>query len=356
MSAMTKFCSLVRGKVVPNPHFWVIIAIIVTITVMYYGWKDWFPWFWHWFVIEHRYNAIGSLYFVPFLYASIIFWWRGSLIVWLSCWVALVPCLLYYKWGLDDRLINIGMSLIPLAAVLAVASQLEWRQKQREMLTEREKERQTYISEILKAQENERQRMAQELHDGATQDLLVIANRAQDIVSSEHGEKLKRREQAEWIRDAILEVVAEVRGLSVDLRPSIMDNVGLIPALRWLAERLEQESGIRTRVLVNSGVRKLNAEAEVCIFRIVQEILSNIRRHSKAKEAQITLSFAPESLSIVVEDNGVGFSPPKALGDLTALGRLGLAGIDQRAKLLSGSCHIQSQPGEGTSVSVELWC
>jgi len=266
----------------------------------------------------------------------------------------MLPNLMYYRPGLDDLFPNIAMTSVPFALVVIIVSQLEWRRKQRGMLVERERERQTYITEIFKAQENERQRIAQELHDGATQDLLVIANRAQDMVSSEHGEKLKGREQAEWIRDATLQVMAEVQGLSVDLRPSIIENLGLIPAIRWLAERLEQGSRIKTRVLVNGDERKLNVDAEACVFRIVQESLNNIRRHSRAREARIKLSFAPESLSIIVEDNGIGFSPPKRLSDLAGLGRLGLAGIDQRAKLLNGSCHIRSQVGKGTSVSVKL--
>jgi len=279
------------------------------------------------------------------------------MVVWALSEAAIIPLVLYYHpSGAGHLMLNIGITSIPLAVVVAVASQLEWRRRQREMLAEREGERQTYISEILKAQENERQHIAQELHDGATQDLLVIANRAQDMVSSKHGEKSKGRERAEWIRDAVLQVAAEIRGLSVDLRPSIIDDIGLTPAIRWLAERLEQGSRIRTRVQVNGSVRKLSADAEVCVFRIVQEALNNVRRHSRAKEARVRLSFVPESLSIVVEDNGVGFSPPKKLRNLTALGRLGLAGIDQRAKLLNGACSIRSQLGKGTSVSVKLKC
>ncbi|HUV56691.1 MAG TPA: sensor histidine kinase [Dehalococcoidales bacterium] len=356
MSAITELYSYFRDKIIRSPHFWIIFVITVTITLIYYRWQDWFPWFWHWIIVEFAHDFIGSLYTIPILYTAIVFWWRGPIIVWTLSEAAILPCILYYRVEAYGGLRNIAMSLIPLAIIVGVASQLEWRRRQREMLAEREKERQTYISETLKAQEGERQRIALELHDGATQDLLAIANRAQGMVSSEHSEKLKRREQAEWIRDAILRVVAEVRGLSIDLRPSIIDNVGLIPAIRWLAECLEEGSGIKTRVLVNGEVRKLHADAEASVFRIVQETLNNIRRHSRAKEALVRLSFAPESLCIVVEDNGVGFSPPKRLSDLSALGRLGLAGIDQRAKLLNGTCVTQSQPGKGTSVSVELLC
>jgi len=95
-----------------------------------------------------------------------------------------------------------------------------------------------------------------------------------------------------WIRDAILQVLEDVQRLSLDLRPSVLNDIGLVPALRWLTDCLNHEGGIETEVVVHGAERKLSSETEVTIFRIVQEALNNARRHSKATEAVVTLELA----------------------------------------------------------------
>jgi len=176
------------GKLIRNIHFWVILIITAAITIIYYEWSNWFPWFWRYFVFEFANELIGSLFFIPFLYASLVFWWRGSLVIWLLSQTAILPLLLYYRSGIEDMLINVALSFVPLTVVIIITMELKWRERQREIMAEREKERQVYMSEIFKAQENERQRIAQELHDDTTQELLVIANRAQNLVSGDCGQ------------------------------------------------------------------------------------------------------------------------------------------------------------------------
>lgn len=352
---MVNLHSLELAKIIRNFHFWILIALTAAVATLYYGWSDWFPWFWRFFVFEFVNDAIGSLFFIPFLYASLVFWWRGSLIVWFLSQAAILPVLLYYRSDIDHIARNIGLSLVPLTAIIIITMELKWRERQRKIAVEREEERQIYMSQIFKAQERERQRIAQELHDDTTQELLVIANRAQTLATGSNSETApEMREQAEWIRDAVLQVSEEVRRLSLDLRPSILDDIGLVPALRWLTDRLTQEGGINTRVVVHGTERKLRSEAEGTIFRIVQEALNNIRHHSKATEAVVTLKFAPRSLGITVRDNGRGFALNEMIGNLAAEGKLGLIGMQQRAKLLDGTYDIRSQPGEGTLVSVKI--
>ena len=165
---------------------------------------------------------------------------------------------------------------------------------------------------------------------------------------------VQKREHAEWVRDAVLQLLEDVRRLSLDLRPSVLDDIGLVPALRWLTDHLNQEGGIETKIAVYGAERKLSSEIEVTTFRIVQEALNNARRHSKATEAIVTLEFAPESLEITVRDNGDGFSLSETIGKLATEGKLGLIGMQQRAQFLHGALHISSRPGEGTSVSIEI--
>jgi two-component system sensor histidine kinase DegS len=355
MNIMAKLRSLELDKLSRSPHFWTAVAITAAIAVLYYKWAEWFPWYWRFFIFEFANDIIGLLFFVPFLYAAIVFWWRGALIIWLLSAVTLLPFVVHYSVNIEDFIRNVIFSLLPLSVAALVALEIEWRSTQRKVMVEREKERQLYMAEVLKAQEDERHRIALELHDNTTQELLVIANRVQALMSNaECGITAEARRHAEWIRDAILQISKNIRNMSLDMRPSLLDDVGLVSALRWSISRLNQDSGIKTKVVLQGMERKLSPEVEVQIFRIIQESLSNIRRHSNATEVLVTLSFTPHSFEITVQDNGKGFAFRKTIEELTPKGKLGLIGMQQRAELVGGVCAIQSQPGKGTLVSVRI--
>jgi len=351
---MVKSRLLELGRIIRSIHFWIIIAIIGALTLIYYTWNDWFPWFWEFFVFEFRNHIIGSLFLIPFVYASLVFWWRGSLIVWVLSAVAMLPCVIYYSRNLEAFIPNVALPFVPLAVVIIITLELKWREKQKEISAEREKERQVYMAQIFKAQENERQHIAQELHDGTIQELIVVANRAQKLASGRIPTTPEAREYGKSIKDTVLRVSEEIRRLSRDLRPSILDNVGLVPALRWLTDRLNEGEMIKGSVVLKGIERDFSPESEVTIFRIVQEALNNVRRHSRATQVLVTVEFSPESLKIVINDNGKGFILNKPLGDLAAEGKLGIVGMQQRAKFLNGNFDIYSQLGKGTSVSIEI--
>ena len=326
-----------------------------TVSLVYYQWQDWFPWFWRYFIFEFKYKIIGIPFILPFLYASLVFWWRGSVTVWVISTMILLPRLLFYFSYFESVLRNIAFLFVPLTIVIIITLEIRWRERQRQILEEREKERQIYMSEIFKAEEKERLRIAQELHDGSIQELLVIANRAQDLASNNQNKSNRQIiEHAESIRDSILQVLDDIRNLSLDLRPSILDNVGLIPALRWLAERLNRESAINTKIVVKGSERKYQSEIEINIFRIVQEALNNVRRHSGATEALVTLDFTPQYLRITIWDNGIGFASKQRLRKLASEGKLGIIGIQQRAKFINSSFNIESKSGNGTLISIEM--
>lgn len=353
MNTAIRFGSLELGKMIRSVHFWIVILIMAAITLVYYEWQEWFPWFWRYFLFEFKNKIIGIPFIIPFLYASVVFWWRGSLIVWALSAAAILPRLIYYSPHWESLLRNIAFSFVPLTIVIIITLELRWRERQREIMVEREKERHIYTAQIFKAQEDERRRIAQELHDGTTQELLVIANHAQALVSDMTSMNTKgTRRKAECIRDAVLRLSEDVRRLSLDLRPSVLDDIGLVPALRWLADRLNLESEINTKVVVRGLARKLRPEVEVTIFRIIQEALSNVRRHSGATEAVVTLKFEPEFIKMTIQDNGTGFALKDLVGNLTAEGKLGIIGMEQRAKLLNGTLDVQSQPGKGTLISI----
>ena len=149
-------------------------------------------------------------------------------------------------------------------------------------------------------------------------------------------------------------MLQEVRRFGRDLRPSILDDLGLIPSLEWLCNEMGKESGIDTRLDIVGSERHFSAEVQVVLFRIVQEALRNVARHSVASQAQVTAVFNEQTIKVTIEDNGKGFALPEIITDLSRLGKLGLTGMQERARLLGGSLKVESGPGKGTTVIVEV--
>jgi two-component system sensor histidine kinase DegS len=352
-------------NIIKSPHFWVILAISLVLIFIYqaWPWRPWnieprFPWLsplCNLALVELMSRIIGILFLIPIIYAAVFFSWQGALGAYLLALVGALPIIIVFR-SMSSLITNLVLLLLPVLIISIVVYEMTWRRKERENFAEREAERRVYISKILESQENERLRLAHELHDDTIQTLLVIANRAQNLIPAGDGNISEVKRNAEWIRDATLQAVEEVRRASLDLRPSILDNLGLIPALRWLVDRMSQESGINTRILVNGNKRKLSPQAEVTIFRVMQEALNNIKRHSKATEAVVTLKFAPEYLKIAIEDNGQGFCPPKKFARLAAKGKLGLIGMQQRIDFLGGTFKVRSRLGKGTSLLIDANC
>jgi len=343
-----------------NPHLWAIVIIVVIIILFYYvGTFPYYkrlPWLTEIGLFEFRNRMTGTFFLIPFMYATVVFWWKGALAVWLLSLVAVLPRMLHLSMTSAALLTNLAFAFIPFAVVMFINLESKWREKERGMLRAREAEQRVYMLNIFKAQEAERQRIAQELHDDTLQTLLIAANRAQSLVSNDCIKGLQEiEEQVEWLRDTAIEVANDIRRLSVDLRPSILDSMGLVPALRWLADRLSQETGIDAKVSVKGEIRSLG-EDDTTIFRIVQEALNNVRRHSKATLARVSLEFALGSLKIAVRDNGAGFSLPAQISDFATRGKLGLVGLQQRAEFINGTFNVYSEVGKGTTVSVELSC
>jgi len=145
-----------------------------------------------------------------------------------------------------------------------------------------------------------------------------------------------------------------LRRLSQDLRPAALDRLGLLATLEWLASDVTEYSKIATKINVLGGERRLPEEVELILFRIVQEALRNVWRHSQATRAEITVEFDQNKTRITVSDNGKGFDLPQTIGDLARDGKLGLAGMQERARLIGGTLTVQSQPSKGSSITVEI--
>lgn len=210
-----------------------------------------------------------------------------------------------------------------------------------------------YLQQITRAQEEERKRIARELHDDTIQYLVVLARQLDDLASSSKGLSMNERQYLENLRQQINSIMEGVRRLSHDLRPATLDRLGLLPALEWLASNMPKHSGMDVQIRAQGAERRLPAEVELVLFRIAQEALSNVRRHSQATNAEVIVEFGEKRIAITVKDNGKGFVLPEAVGDLVKEGRFGLVGMQERIQLLGGSLKIDSAPGKGTTVTVE---
>ena len=210
-----------------------------------------------------------------------------------------------------------------------------------------------YLQEITKAQEEERKRIARELHDSSAQNLIALLHQLDNLLTAKTKLPVKEAKALWGFYEQIRDTLQEVRRFSRDLRPSILDDLGLLPALEWVTEDLKNTYWVEADLKVLGLERRLFPETELLLFRIVQEALRNIAKHAKATKAEVEIKFDENKITITVSDNGKGFEPPENLGALTPTGKLGLAGMQERVQLLGGSVRLESKPGKGTKISVE---
>jgi signal transduction histidine kinase len=217
-----------------------------------------------------------------------------------------------------------------------------------EVRTERELLRRQLLERVIAAQEEERRRISRELHDSTSQSLtsLMVGLRALDGICDNPRVHLHAKE----LRDVTEQVLDDVHTLAVQLRPAVLDDLGLAAALERLAQDWSRRHHIQADVLVHIGEERLPETIETALYRIVQEALTNVARHAQAKSVSVLVERRTQNVVAVIEDDGLGFDTGLIHGE----GHLGLAGIRERAELLDGSLTIESNPGSGTSLYIQL--
>jgi signal transduction histidine kinase len=211
-----------------------------------------------------------------------------------------------------------------------------------------------YARQITLAQEDERKRIARELHDDTIQALIALSRRldALSTLSEQLPEPALR--YLKQLRELITSALRNVRHFIQDMRPPALDHLGLIPTLEGLTTDLAEKEGLEVELTVEGEKRRLTSEEELVLFRIAQEALNNVRRHSHASQVAIQMEFYPDGVRMTINDNGQGFEVPEKTGDLVATGKLGLIGMYERARLLHGTLVVQSESGKGTKVIADV--
>lgn len=238
-------------------------------------------------------------------------------------------------------------------AVLGLALLIYERRVRRLRRAHREQE--AFSRRLIASQENERKRIAAELHDGLGQSLAIIKNRAALSLTTpeDHDRAL---EQLSEITAAATEAIDEVRHVAYDLRPYQLDRLGLTRAIQSMLEKIQSSNGLRLRVEIDEIDNIFPKELEINLYRIVQEGLSNIIKHAQASEARVAIKRDAGEVSLTIEDNGRGLSPPEGQATEAAgkRGGFGLIGIRERAHTLGGKTLFHSEQGKGTTVLIKF--
>ncbi len=211
---------------------------------------------------------------------------------------------------------------------------------------------QRYVVSILNTQEEERKRIARELHDETAQALIVLGRRIEDAEERATDEALAR--ELDNLRDMVDDTLQGVRRFTSDLRPPLLEELGLPRALEILGHRIEREEPFEVNVRIVGEPRPMLPELELGLYRLAQESLSNVRRHAQAQHVVVSMIYGEDRLILEVEDDGIGFEVPADPGAMLRTGRLGLIGIHERARLFGGRATILSAPRQGTTVRVVI--
>jgi signal transduction histidine kinase len=202
-------------------------------------------------------------------------------------------------------------------------------------------------------QEEERRRIARELHDEIGQMLTGLATGLRGVQQSLIGDPDRARLQLRQLEGMTVKAIGELGRLVADLRPSLLDDMGLHAALSWYVDEVNRRGLTQVELAIAGPPSRLPSEVEITLFRITQESLANVIRHARASRARVELAYGNGLARLLVSDDGVGFDPDTVLEGETRSG-WGLVGIRERVQLAGGDCHIESAPGEGTTLTVEI--
>lgn len=253
------------------------------------------------------------------------------------------------RTGLTRALaIGFGSGLLLMLAGMAYIVRLEHQtQKRYVQLAQSQRDMRELSARLVDVQETERRTISRELHDEVGQALGALLVDISRLASTLPNDRPEVKTQLESMKSVTERTFQEVRNISLLLRPSMLDDLGLVAALEWQGREVSRRSDIEVDVQSDIVSDHLPDEYRICIYRLVQEALSNAVRHSGAKNAKVTVQQSANSITVQVTDDGHGFNPQHARG-------LGILGMEERVKRLGGELTVESSAGHGVTVTAEL--
>lgn len=210
---------------------------------------------------------------------------------------------------------------------------------------------QSFGAKIIKAQEEERRRVAREIHDGPAQSMANVVFRAEVCERLIDIDMPRAKKEISELREQVRGCLKETRKIIFDLRPMTLDDLGVVPTIKRFLDTLKERTGISYEVRVLGEEKRLDAYVEIGLFRVVQEALNNVEKHAQASEIEVIVEFNQKFVAAVVTDNGKGFdSDDENIGKES----FGLLGMRERINLLKGEVHFKSKVGQGTKVTVKI--
>jgi two-component system sensor histidine kinase DegS len=341
------------SKVISNYHFWLVLAMFALGIVLHYPQQ---------ILGTDSPSLLASLgltrhavervfFLLPITYAALIFGVKAGLASLAVAFVIMLPRVFWVSSSPPD-------ALFETVGVIAIGGLVNfWLERHRRDVIKQKKLQERlrfYLQQVTRAQEEERRRVARELHDETAQDLVILLRQVDKLTSAADKLSPENSKLLEKLRQKTSETLDGVHRFSQDLRPSVLDDLGLLPALEWLTSDLTEHSGIAVEMKVRGSVRRFPPETELALFRIAQEALRNVWKHSGASRTWVTVELADNKAVLTVKDNGKGFKLPERMEELTTAGKLGLVGMQERAELIGGRLGLQSAPRKGTTVTLEV--
>jgi two-component system sensor histidine kinase UhpB len=221
-------------------------------------------------------------------------------------------------------------------------------------LNERNLELHALSEHAINALEEERRRIALTLHDDTGQALSMLIINLERLENQIPGDQSELLKKLVATRELAQQSLANLRVIVYGLRPTILDDLGLVPAIRWYARTNLEEAGILVEIRANGDLEPLPARLKSTFFRIAQEAINNIVKHSKATQVEIKLSQQENDIQFEIKDDGEGFDLLSVREEALQMQRLGLLGIEERAELVGGEVKLVSEPGSGTQIQVRV--
>ena len=336
-----------------DPRFWVVQILVIAISAAH--------------TLLESTHSLGllpdlallpvSTYFIPIVYAALNFGVEGAVPT--AVWAGLLSVPQLIAWHGGTERIGVALQLVLLIAIGYVVARRvdaekaakERAEAARARLSEAQSALEDYVRLAINAQEEERKRLARELHDDTIQSLIVA--KAGINAALAEVPLAARRERLERVETTLEAAIDDVRRFSRDLRPALLDDLGLVSAVDSLLDELADRTGIDARLHTSGDPRRLDQRDELTLFRIVQEALTNAERYAEAGSIEVRIDFG-DGVRATVSDDGRGFDTSEALRDHRSTRGLGLLGMRERAKLAGAALSITSDPSAGTSVTVTL--
>jgi signal transduction histidine kinase len=250
----------------------------------------------------------------------------------------------------QTRLLAIALTaglVLSLASILYLLRLGEEAQRRYQELARSRGELEALSAQLVDAQETERRSISRELHDEVGQSLVALLVEVGRLAASVPSDNTQIKDHVDKIKSVAETTVQTVRNIALLLRPSMLDDLGLIAALEWQGREVSRRSEMEVEIQSGNGAEKIPDEYSICIYRLVQEALNNAARHSSAKNARVTVEQTANKILVCVFDDGRGFDPQRVRG-------LGILGMEERVRRLGGMFTIDSKPGGGTTLRAEF--